>query len=89
MSPDPGPATRLIWERAPRLPPVTMGDLDGGPAEAAAIGVRRLEGWPCCLCGEPAVAALVARPRTGPFRAPVWADLCPGCWGDVLRENPG
>jgi hypothetical protein len=89
MTGEPGPMTALIWQLAPGLPPVTMGDLDGGPAEATAAGFRRAEGWLCCLCGKPAVVARVIWPAAGAWRAPVWADLCPACWAVVRWENTG
>jgi hypothetical protein len=92
---DPGPLELRIWHATPYLEPVPghvlgIAGLYGEAGEAGAIRGRVEDGAPhvCLLCGQPARAALIARPRVGGVeQRPVWVDLCHRCFSALAAET--
>jgi len=84
-----GPLATAIWRAVPMLEQVDPEALDGfGPAEVLACDLRVAGGHLCVLCGEAARCALIARPqRRGESWAPVWVDLCAGCFRGLNAEG--
>jgi hypothetical protein len=82
-----GPATTRLYQM--ELDPVPPACLDGGEAEAAAIGERvRSARRSCVLCSRrEAVIALLVRVNWGRRRGFAgWADLCHPCYALVREE---
>jgi hypothetical protein len=90
-----GPVTIAIWAAGAWCEPVDPEDLADPETEGNAIHARAmagmLRGRRCVVCGDPARAALVARPYARPpgmkDLTPFWADLCPEHFRDLHLEQ--